>query len=117
MIMNTITITLPTIEQIEFQLIAEYESIPVRGNALTSGDDDYDRKEENRIIAAIGRGNVWAWASVELKGTYKGLTASNYLGCCSYKNEKDFMKDGYYYQDMKQNVFDEIIEQLKALSA
>lgn len=114
--METITIKLPSIDQIEFELIAEYETTPIEGNALASGDDETDRKQEQMIKRQLRNGNVWAWASVELKGKYKGLEVSDYLGCCSYKSEKDFKKDGYY-DDMKSEVYRMIIEKLKSLEA
>ncbi|MEJ7644243.1 MAG: hypothetical protein WKF87_06590 [Chryseolinea sp.] len=115
--METITIKLPTIDQINFELIAEYESMPVKGNAMASGDEKVDKKVEDSIIRRINNGNVWAWAAVELKGTYKGLEFSDHLGCCSYKSKADFKQPGGYYDDMKQVVYDGIIEALKQFSA
>ena len=113
---NTIKIKIPTIDQIEFELIAEFEHIPVKGNAIASGDEDYDNEVEIGIIERLESGDVWAWAAVEVKGTYKGITASDYLGGCSYKDEKDFKQPGGYYDDMKSEVYRMIVEQLKALA-
>jgi hypothetical protein len=112
--MKTKTITLPTIDQIEFELIVHEESTPIKGNALASGDDATDKKQERMIERQLANGNSWAWCCVQMKGTYKGLEASDYLGCCSYKSQKDFERDGYY-QDMKTTVFADILKQIENL--
>jgi hypothetical protein len=96
------------INDVSFQIYAINEDVPVKGNAIASGDDAFDRKVENRIIRELENGNVWAWCTVEVKAIYKELSASDYLGCCSYKHEKDFMKKGGYYHGMKERAFDEL---------
>lgn len=111
---ETHTIELPAIEDVQFTVIAEQEDTPVRGNAMASGDGKVDRKAEDSIIRSLNGGNVWAWATVEVRATYRGLVASEYLGCCSYKSEEDFEKDAYY-ASMKATAYADLIAQLKAL--
>lgn len=113
--MNTITVTLPTIEQVDFDLICENEYTPIKGNALVSGNDDEDREAEAEIFRQIAEGNGWAWCAVEVKAKWRGIEGSDYLGCCSYKSEDDFKKDGYY-TDMKREAYAEIIRRIKSLS-
>lgn len=113
--MTTIRIKLPKITQVEFILRAEQDDVPVRGNAMASGDDEADRKCEDEIIRQLDNGNVWAWASVSVEARYKGMTGIDYLGCCSYKDEADFKKD-MYYQDMKKQAYADLISQMKALA-
>ena len=81
-----------------FMLTAEADHIPVRGNAIASGDDDYDRKVENEILERLDAGDVWAWASVEVSANCNrcGEPMSEYLGACSYANADDFRVGGYY---------------------
>ena len=112
--MATHVITLPTIDQVNFELIAHEEHVPVKGNAIASGDAKYDARVENKIIKQLDSGNIWAWCTVEVRGTYKGITESDYLGCCSYKSEKDFKKD-LYYLDMQRECFNRILENLRNL--
>jgi hypothetical protein len=100
------------IEDISFEAIAHEETTPIEGNAMASGDDASDKRTEKMIYRQLENGNEWAWCTIEVKGTYKGLEASDYLGCCSYKSEKDFKKDGYY-KDMQQTVFEDIQKQLE----
>ena len=44
-------------------------------------------------------GNEWAWCTAKVTVTIGGLTATDYLGGCSYESESDF-KAGGYYSDM-----------------
>jgi hypothetical protein len=78
------------------------ETVRVRGNASASGDDELDRDEENAILVRLDMGDVWAWctAKVTVRDSH-GREASDYLGCCSYKDEKDFKRGGYYLDMIK----------------
>lgn len=86
--------------EVVFTLTAEPEDIPIRGNAIVSGDDDFDEKVARDIEAQLDRGNVWAWASVTVTASWAGFTGSDHLGGCSYKDEADFRVRGGYYEDM-----------------
>jgi hypothetical protein len=114
--MTTIRIKLPTIEQVEFTLEAEQDDMPVRGMAMASGDDAVDKKVEDEIIDRLDGGDVWAWASVSMTARWKGMEGVNYLGCCSYADEEDFKKDGYY-KDMKAEAFADLLNNINALKA
>lgn len=70
------------------------EDVPVRGNASASGDDAFDKRVEDEIIARLEAGDMSAWfcakvtAYVELPcpilhGVHT-LAGVDYLGCCSY---------------------------------
>lgn len=111
--MKTVSFKLPTIEQVEFEIIPSYEDVPVNGNA-SAIDEETDKEIEDYINDELESGNVWAWCTIEVKASYKGISASDYLGCCSYKDEEDFKKGGYY-EDMKQIAFDNLIEELQDL--
>lgn len=98
------------------EVIAEQDYIPVRGNASASGDDKYDKRVEDRIIRRLDEGDIWAWASVTVRGTWRGLTAEDHLGACNYRDEKDFRRDGYF-DDMRDNVLSSLVEQAQELVA
>lgn len=100
----------PTIE-----VFAEPEDIPVRGFAMASGDDALDREVENEIMARVSAGNVWAWAIIEVRASYGGVSASDYLGCCSYKSEVDFISARDYYPDMVKEATRRLAEKVAAL--
>lgn len=93
--------------QVEYTITCEPELEPIAGNAMASGDETVDRETEAWIIDQLERGNEWAWcivkvtASVELDG--ERFEGADYLGCCSYDSEADFVGDGNtgYFPDMK----------------
>ena len=96
----------------EFTIRVLPEDIPVRGNAIVSGDDEYDREIEDKILADL-EWNQWAWCCVQVTATFEGMTGNDYLSACSYRDEEDF-KTGGYWEDMKAQAMGEIQEQLDA---
>jgi|SRR6185295_17241197 len=113
--MTTIRIKLPKIEDVTFTLAAEMDDTPVRGNAMASGDDAADKGYEDEIIERLDNGDVWAWACVCVTAEWRGMEGAQYLGSCCYENEEDFIKNSGHYEDMKQEAYDNLIEQIKAL--
>jgi hypothetical protein len=107
-------------EQTEQDLIKAYEreyditleaipeTVRVRGNAMASGDDEFDRQIEDEIVSRLESGDIWAWftAKVTVRDSY-GREASDYLGCCCYEDARDFKRGGYYL-DMIKACVDEI---------
>lgn len=104
-----------TIEVI-YTLTIEDEDIPVRGNAQASGDDEDDREVEDGIIRRLERGDLWAWCTVKVTATIEGCdeVGTNYLGGCSYEDEKDFCAEGGYYKDMCHEAREDLIGNLRA---
>lgn len=84
--------------QVEYRIEVEQDDQPVRGNALDSGDPDYDKKVEGEIIERLERGDVWAWALVRVVAFVPGygLEGDDHLGGCTYENEERFKSGGYY---------------------
>lgn len=78
--------------------------------------DQFDDPETIEFVREqISSGNEWGWCVAHVKVTYKDiLSAEAYLGGCSYKSKKDFMKDGYY-KDMVGECIDEINTKLAKL--
>jgi len=101
-------------EQTEQDLIKAYEreyditleaipeTVRVRGNAMASGDDEFDRQIEDEIISRLESGDIWAWftAKVTVRDSYE-REASDYLGCCCYEDARDFKRGGYYLDMIK----------------
>ncbi len=99
-------------ENAEFETSAEVDDLEVRGNALASGDDAEDKAEEDRIIAEVNSGNVWAWACVKVTCLFRHWTGDDYLGGCSYDSQESFEQPGGYYDDMKSQAVDDVIQQI-----
>lgn len=97
--------------EIELELLVEQDDTEVRGNAQASGDDVADRAAEDEIIERLNRGDVWAWAYVTVRVSYKGCTGQDSLGGCSYKNEAEF-RESEYFQSMIEMALDDLAQKL-----
>lgn len=81
----------PNFEVLAFAIPSE---TPVRGNAMASDDDAFDREVEDRILAALNGGDWRAWFDVVVVARFDYgpgfIEASEYLGACSYsESDKD----------------------------
>ena len=96
------------------KITVRQSDIPIKGNAISSGDDEHDRNVEDQIIEDL-EWNVWAWCditvSLELEVDSNTLQGGDSLGACSYKNEKEFMES--LYPEMVQNAINESLDGLK----
>lgn len=85
---------------VTYTIDAVQDDIPVRGNAMASGDPKADKRCEDEILRRLDNGDVWAWAyvtvraSVTVDGTEFWGAAG--LGGCSYQDEKEFRMDPYF---------------------
>lgn len=103
--------------EVVFEIILHTEKTPLQGNLIDSGDAAFDTQCINATNDRLNKGDLWAWCTVEVKGTYRGIiSASDYLGGCSYQNEKDFTEGGYF-EYMKQSVIRLIQDQLDLVNA
>lgn len=100
-----------TLEDVEIEVKADMDILPIEG-AFASGDEGFDNSVVKEIKERLSRGDVWAWADVEVKVSWEHWSASAYLGACSYENEEDFKKDNYYHQLVK-DALKELNDRLK----
>lgn len=110
-----ITVTLPSIDEVEFKIICRPSDIPIKGNAIASGNDAYDKEVETDLYRQLADGNDWAWCDVEVIARYKGMKGNDTLGACSYASEKDFIEANDYYPDMKERAYKELISEIESL--
>jgi hypothetical protein len=59
----------------------------------------------DKIHERLAMQDVWAWCVVRVHAVilYEGQTyreSSHWLGGCSYENEKDFIENSFYYEDL-----------------
>lgn len=95
----------------DYELICHPEDASIEGNA-SALDPDTDARIVKEIRDQLAAGNQWAWCTVELKCTYKGMETSDFLGCCSYLSEYDFMASDYY-EDMINTVTEDMQSLIK----
>lgn len=101
---NDVTFTVHCLEEI----------ISVEGNASCI-DPETDKQQETWIYAQLDRGNSWAWCTVKVTAHWENMHGSDFLGCCSYLSEKDFIEGGYY-QDMKNEALGYLNDQIKSMA-
>ena len=89
-------------DEVTFTCTAEEEYSAVRGNAISSGDDAFDKKVEDEIIERLDAGFNWAWCCAKVTAEWNGIVSSAYLGCCSYKDKEEFEADDYF-NSLKEN--------------
>lgn len=99
--------------EVIYTLEVEQDEMSVRGNAIASGNDTEDKCVEDEIIKRLEEGDVWAWAQVTVTASWHGFEGKDYLGGCSYANEKDFMQKDGYYNDMKTVALDDLKDLLR----
>ena len=91
------------------------EEIPVKGNAVHSGDDDFDHQVETEILERLEQDDVWAWATVCVSAEWEGLKEAEYLGCCCYADEEEFRQEGGYFDDMVEEAIRNLNTRLRNL--
>lgn len=101
-----------TADDCEIELTCEPELESIEGNC-SAIDPEIDRETEEWIRSELESGNEWAWCTVTVTVRWEDHEASDSLGCCSYKSEKDFQKNSGYYADMIAECIAEIRKQLK----
>jgi len=111
--MSTTKINIPE-DEVTYTLECSPEDIPVRGNALASGDDEEDALAEDRILNDLDCGNEWAWCRVDVYAEWNGFQGRDSLGACSYRDEDDFKAPGGYYEDMKERALDDLYAQVRS---
>jgi pantothenate synthetase len=83
---------------------------------ITPEDTLYEKESANRVRKDYNNGNIYAWFCAKVTVKYKEFEETDYLGACSYKDEKDFKRGGYYY-DMVTTCVQEINKQIEDYNA
>ncbi len=103
---------------VHFFVQAEPDQIPVRGNALVSGDDASDREAEDEILRRLESNDQWAWAAVTVVARVErddeAFEGTDSLGACSYADEEDFVQSGGYFDEMKKSAYDDLLATISA---
>jgi hypothetical protein len=98
--------------EITFSISIEEDDLAVKGNAMASGDDAFDKEVEEGILDRLRRGDTWAWACVTVFAKCQGYEGRAILGGCSYNDEEDFKKGGYY-EDMMIEAREDLFKSLE----
>lgn len=74
---------------------------------------DLDEELATEIEERLERGDTWAWCQVGVTASYAGLTGSDFLGGCSYEDERNFVDSGGYYDDMMTEAIEELAREIE----
>ena len=94
-------------DNIKYTIECLPEVIPIKGNAMASGDPEEDRRTEDWIQTELDSGNEYAWCVMKVTAEFKGYRGVDYLGCCSYTSRFDFMQSDYL-NDMKDQALQDL---------
>ena len=107
-------------DKIEFNIeILPEDYIEVRGNAMASGDDAFDKECEDKILKRLEQGDIYAWCIITVKATIDGinLEGTDHLGCVSchdFDDAKNVAKDHGMYDEAAKDLLAQI-ESVKKL--
>ena len=118
------TVGLPFWDEVRFSVEPEEEEMDFHGY-YKSDEPESDRQLERWIERQLEMGNQWAWCSVRLTASWtdrfhrkwsgefgdKEYEGIDYIGGCSYKNERDFLKGGYYEQ-MCEDAYEHLVRKV-----
>lgn len=96
------------------EFVCHPEDAPIRGN-VSAIDSSTDAANERWVHAQLDQGNDWAWCTVECVAEFAGVSASDFLGCCSYESGEDF-EAGAYAADMRDEALSALADKLNALA-
>jgi hypothetical protein len=100
-----------TIDDIEFTIKA-IKNFWTPRQTMKGCEEEVIVAFEEAIEKAVKQDPLWGWCQVRVSGFPKGnngpYTCESSLGGCSYKNEKDFIENSGYYQDMQQEILNNI---------
>lgn len=97
--------------QASISVSIEEEDMHVRGNAIESGDKEFDRSVEDRILADLENGNPYAWCYVRVTAMWGEFEASDSLGMvsCETREEVDALIADH---DMRENATHALAEKI-----
>lgn len=97
------------------ELSVDYEGSDPSGQ-FDSGDAEHDCEICEDIRARCDRGDIWAWFQAKVTAKhpmFPDTEGTDYLGCCNYESEKDFVGGGDYYDDMVDSAKDELLAKIE----
>lgn len=101
-----------TASEVDFTMTYEQDDIPVRGNAMVSGDDDFDKQCEDEIIASLENGDTHSWCCITVTAQYKRFSGSSHLGGVNVTEASDVE-----FVAREHGMYDDALEALNDLIA
>ena len=102
-------------EGVEIKLTIEQDDVSEMN--FDSGEPEKDGELQHELYKRLSRGDTWAWCTVTVTASWGGWVGSTRwvgstsLGGCSYEDEEDFRKGGYY-NDMVEEAVNDLNQKL-----
>lgn len=112
---------LPSPDEVTYTLTAEEEDTEPNWERPT--DNEADAIAFDEMIDGINRrrrrGDLWAWCIAVVEATWTNMDGITFngrdnLGGCSYESAADFKVPGGYYDDMKREAYDRLLQKIQA---
>lgn len=100
-----------TEEEVEFSIQCLPEEASIEGNC-SAIDELTDRRVKRWIERQLEQGNDWAWCCVRVVARWEGFEGDDYLGCCSYRSEKEFRHPSGYFPQMREEALRRLNERI-----
>ena len=75
--------------EVEFSVLVESEDLPVRGNYMSTDDNEADKAAEDEILERLKRDDIYAWCMIRVTAKWEEFEGFATLGCCSYSENED----------------------------
>jgi hypothetical protein len=100
-------------DAIQYRVEVFSDDAPIEGNAMASGDDEFDAKVEAEINERLERGDVTAWCVVHAIAETDAFSGDAYLAGCTLSPDEDlerFAQDNGLFDEAR----DDLIRNLRA---
>jgi hypothetical protein len=91
-------------EGVEIKLTIELDESDFN---FDSGEPEEDAELISEIEKRLSNSDTWAWCVVTVTASWGGWIGTSVIGGCSYEDEADFRKDGYF-DSMVEEAIDEL---------
>jgi hypothetical protein len=102
--------------EVTFETKVEPDDTPVRGNAMASGDDEFDRETEDGILKSLRSENHYAWCIITIEARWEGFVGSSVLGGNSLKSDAD-VAETVESHELKAQALDDLNTRLQRIYA
>ena len=100
------------LDKIQYSIETTISEIPIKGNAMASGDPETDIEAETWIQDQLRKGNDLAWCDVIVKAKIGPFEGCDSLGCVSVKDANE-LEEMIKEHGMRENAFDHLVQQIE----
>lgn len=107
-----------TLDEVKVTFTMEHEFTSPK-EIYSSGDEESEEAILKWLDDEEFKGNQYAWFSAKVTVSWNSFSRTEYLGCCSYESEKDFLESDCYHglvEECLDRLNEDLSERFEALS-